>query len=99
MLSAALLIELIYLLASGGVLMETASGQVGAADPVKAVGIALLGPYLLGVELASVLLLAGLVAAHRLTGGRDDEDDASGDGARGALGGPEDSSADGGVQP
>jgi NADH-quinone oxidoreductase subunit J len=37
------------------------------------VGISLFGPYLLGVELASFLLLAGLVAAHRLT--RDDVDD------------------------
>jgi NADH-quinone oxidoreductase subunit J len=32
----------------------------------KAVGIALYGPYLLGVELASMLLLAALVAAYHL---------------------------------
>jgi NADH-quinone oxidoreductase subunit J len=32
----------------------------------EAVGIALYGPYLLGVELASMLLLAGLVAAYHL---------------------------------
>ena len=32
----------------------------------KAVGIALYGPYLLAVELASMLLLAGLVAAYHL---------------------------------
>ena len=37
----------------------------------KAVGIALYGPYLLAVELASMLLLAGLVAAYHL--GRHDE--------------------------
>ena len=42
-------------------------------------GISLFGPYLLGVELASVLLLAGLVAAHRLTQGLDrpEEEDAA----------------------
>ncbi len=32
----------------------------------KAVGIALYGPYLLAVELASMLLLGGLVAAYHL---------------------------------
>ncbi|MDM4771349.1 NADH-quinone oxidoreductase subunit J [Solimonas sp. SE-A11] len=32
----------------------------------KAVGIALYGPYLLAVELASMLLMAGLVAAYHL---------------------------------
>lgn len=32
----------------------------------KAVGVALYGPYLLAVELASMLLLAGLVAAYHL---------------------------------
>ena len=36
--------------------------EVGA----KAVGIILYGPYLLAVELASMLLLAGLVAAYHL---------------------------------
>ncbi len=34
-------------------------------DP-KTVGISLFGPYVIGVELASMLLLAGLVAAYRL---------------------------------
>jgi NADH-quinone oxidoreductase subunit J len=45
----------------------------GAAPPVagvvvepKAVGIALYGPYLIAVELASMLLLAGLVGAYHL---------------------------------
>jgi NADH-quinone oxidoreductase subunit J len=37
----------------------------------KKVGIALYGPYLLAVELASMLLLAALVAAYHL--GRHDE--------------------------
>ncbi len=38
----------------------------------KQVGIALFGPYVLGVELASMLLLAGLVGAYHL-GRKDDE--------------------------
>ncbi len=40
----------------------------GASRPVgpKLVGIALYGPYVLGVELASMLLLAGLVGAYHL---------------------------------
>jgi NADH-quinone oxidoreductase subunit J len=70
-LSAVLLFELIYLLAGGGVPAATTTGGAStaadAAAQVKAVGISLFGPYLLGVELASILLLAGLVAAHRLT--------------------------------
>jgi len=37
----------------------------GAVEP-KEVGIALFGPYLIGVELASMLLLAGLVGAYHL---------------------------------
>jgi NADH-quinone oxidoreductase subunit J len=32
----------------------------------KKVGVALFGPYLLGVELASMLLLAGMVGAYHL---------------------------------
>jgi NADH-quinone oxidoreductase subunit J len=38
----------------------------GALIPPKQVGIALFGPYALGVELASMLLLAGLVGAYHL---------------------------------
>ena len=38
----------------------------GAQIPPKLVGIALFGPYALGVELASMLLLAGLVGAYHL---------------------------------
>jgi len=37
------------------------------AVSAKQVGIALLGPYVLVVELASMLLLAGLVGAYHLT--------------------------------
>ena len=61
-LAAVLLIELAYALVAPG------AGQpsgVGVASP-KEVGIALFGPYLLGVELASMLLLAGLVGAYHL---------------------------------
>jgi NADH-quinone oxidoreductase subunit J len=83
-LAAVLLFEVIYLLAAGGVPGGEvgAGGAVQAADAgaqVKAVGIALFGPYLLGVELASVLLLAGLVSAHRLT--QDSDGTEAGDGA------------------
>jgi NADH-quinone oxidoreductase subunit J len=63
---------LVVLLASGGIPGSGGLGPSDAAAQVKAVGIALFGPYLLGVELASVLLLAGLVAAHRLTAGGDE---------------------------
>jgi NADH-quinone oxidoreductase subunit J len=75
LLVAVLLLELIYLLAAGGIPGSgSGSGPNDAAMQVKVVGIALFGPYLLGVELASILLLAGLVAAHSLTGGRDGEE-------------------------
>jgi NADH-quinone oxidoreductase subunit J len=52
--------ELIYILARG-------RAQEGLhAVSVKQVGIALYGPYMLGAELASLLLLAGLVGAYHL---------------------------------
>jgi NADH-quinone oxidoreductase subunit J len=44
--------------------------------PPKQVGISLLGPYVLGVELASMLLLAGLVGAYHL--GRRERSDGGG---------------------
>jgi len=59
------------------VLAALVFGVMGADAPAgsatigpKAVGIALFGPYLLAVELASMLLLGALVAAYHL--GRDD---------------------------
>jgi NADH-quinone oxidoreductase subunit J len=70
LMSAVLLAEIAWL---------PASDQLrGAAHPVgaKAVGIALYGPYLLAVELASMLLLAGLVAAYHI--GRRDPDERRG---------------------
>jgi NADH-quinone oxidoreductase subunit J len=61
MLGLALLAEFIYILAHGAQTTATA----GAVGP-KAVGVALFGPYLLCVELASLILLAGLVGVYHL---------------------------------
>ena len=56
-----LLAEMVYVFArTGGRLAGTAE-----VSP-KEVGIELFGPYILGVELASMLLLAGLVGAYHL---------------------------------
>lgn len=59
-LSGILLIELVVVMGS--------SQATGGATLVEAkqVGILLFGPYLLAVELASMLLLAGLVGAYHL---------------------------------
>jgi NADH-quinone oxidoreductase subunit J len=57
------------LLLAGIVAAVTTAGGTAvpvAAVPPKLVGIALFGPYALGVELASMLLLAGLVGAYHL---------------------------------
>ena len=61
-LSALLLTQLLY------ALFATPSGAAIGLETVdaKAVGISLFGPYLLVVELASMLLLAALVAAYHL---------------------------------
>jgi len=63
-LTIILLIELIYMLSQSGHQL-TGIGTIEA----KRVGMALFGPYLLGAELASMLLLAGIVGAYHL--GRD----------------------------
>ena len=60
-LTTILAAELIYLLTSQRSTLS-AAGLVGP----KQVGIALFGPYVLGVELASMLLLAGLIGAYHL---------------------------------
>ena len=61
LLSLLILAELIYVLAA------SPAGVTGRLLPdPKQVGIALLGPYLLAVELASMLLTAGLVGAYHL---------------------------------
>ncbi len=65
-LTAVLLSQLLYSMLSG----ELPAAGLAGID-AKQVGIALYGPYLLCVELASVLLLAALVAAYHL--GRADE--------------------------
>lgn len=59
-LCLALLAEILYLLNSSS---HALSGTV--IGP-KAVGIELFGPYVLAVEIASMLLLAGLVGAYHL---------------------------------
>jgi NADH-quinone oxidoreductase subunit J len=61
LLSAILLAELIYVL-GGPAAPVTATAVVGPRE----VGLALFGPYVLAVELASVMLLAGLVGAYHL---------------------------------
>lgn len=78
--------ELIYCMASSGS-TPTAPGAVGP----KEVGVALLGTYWIGVELASLLLMAGLVGAYHL--GRraitreEEQRDTSTDAARAISGG------------
>jgi NADH-quinone oxidoreductase subunit J len=60
-LAAILIAELVSILANAP------SGRPGMlAVDAKQVGIALYGPYLIGVELASMLLLGGLVGAYHL---------------------------------
>jgi NADH-quinone oxidoreductase subunit J len=57
------------LLAELGVMLWPTDASTAAGLTVispKAVGVALYGPYLLAVELASMLLLGGLVAAYHL---------------------------------
>jgi len=59
-LAALLLGEFIWMVAEGGL-----GSQVHRIAP-KAVGMLLMGKYVVGVELASMLLLAGIVAAYHL---------------------------------
>lgn len=61
LLAALLLAELVYVLAT----VEPAPAQGAVVETVE-VSLTLFGPYLLGVELSSILLLAGLVAAYHL---------------------------------
>jgi len=61
LLCGILALELLYLLVKIDALPLS-----GAPIDPKRVGIALFGPYALGVELASMLLLAGLVGAYHL---------------------------------
>ncbi len=61
LLAAILLAEIIYVLLG----LNQPVGHETAVSP-KVVGLALYEPYLLGVELASFLLLSGLVGAYHL---------------------------------
>ena len=65
MLAAILVVELVVVITHA----PAAPLDLAPVAP-KQVGIALFGPYVIGVELASVLLLAGLVGAFHL-GARD----------------------------
>ncbi|MEC4748472.1 NADH-quinone oxidoreductase subunit J [Methylomicrobium sp. Wu6] len=60
LLALVLLGEILVVIAVGG------NAETGQLVNSKQVGIALYGPYLLAVELASMLLLAGLVGAYHL---------------------------------
>lgn len=60
LLAGAVGVHLLLVLSAGQ--GDVATAEVG----VKAVGTAMFGPYLLAVELASMLLLAGLVAAYHI---------------------------------
>ncbi|WP_120995262.1 NADH-quinone oxidoreductase subunit J [Stutzerimonas urumqiensis] len=61
-LSLVLLLQLLWTLFAAPTHAPLALTSVGP----KAVGVSLFGPYLLAVELASLLLLAALVAAYHL---------------------------------
>jgi NADH-quinone oxidoreductase subunit J len=61
LLAAILVGETLYLFSAS----EIVSPPIGAVSP-KEVSTALLGRYVIGVELASMLLLPGLVAAYHL---------------------------------
>ncbi len=61
LLAFVLLIEMIYLISLQS--LEDGGGMVVDA---KQVGIALYGPYMIAVELAAILLLAGIVGAYYL---------------------------------
>ncbi len=53
-------------------ILGVTGGLLGVTDvTAKQVGVELFGPYVLAVELASILLLAGLVTAYHL--GREDK--------------------------
>jgi NADH-quinone oxidoreductase subunit J len=68
-LATVLLIELAYLFAHRG-----GAQAVQQTVEARTVGTVLFGPYVLGVELASLLLLAGLVGAYHIGRRPADED-------------------------
>jgi NADH-quinone oxidoreductase subunit J len=62
LLAGILLVELIVMLWRNDLFTSVDTRVIGPTE----VGVALFGPYLLAVELASMLLLGGLVAAYHL---------------------------------
>jgi NADH-quinone oxidoreductase subunit J len=54
-------VELLYMLS-----FEPTSGLEGKVIGAKAVGLSLYGPYVIGVELSGILLMAGIVGAYHL---------------------------------
>ncbi|MEX2264171.1 MAG: NADH-quinone oxidoreductase subunit J [Bryobacteraceae bacterium] len=84
-LSAILIVEMGYLFHRG----VPPEGPMHVVGP-KQVGVALFGPYLIGVELASILLMAGLVGAYHLSSGPGSQvetrDDIHADARRTAVG-------------
>jgi NADH-quinone oxidoreductase subunit J len=66
LLCLVLLGQLWYLMHEGTLAAGGQLSSVGTEVTAKQVGVALYGPYLLAVELASMLLLGALVAAYHL---------------------------------
>lgn len=60
LLAVLLLVELVYVISSSDIQTKLTSSIIDA----KQVGILLYGPYLLAVEIASFLLLAGLIGGY-----------------------------------
>ena len=60
-LSLVLLVELFYMISTGGM-----TGPQYHIVDAKAVGISLYGPYVIGVELSGILLMSGIVGAYHL---------------------------------
>jgi NADH-quinone oxidoreductase subunit J len=85
-LTAILIAEVAYLLFKAG-----GATQGAAAVVPKQVGMALFGPYVIGVELASMLLLGALVGAYHLGVGKrerlETQDVIDSDATRTAFGG------------
>jgi NADH-quinone oxidoreductase subunit J len=61
-LAAVLLGELIYIVSVSPVSTNVVEREIDS----KAVGMALYGPYVIGVELSGILLMAGIVGAYHL---------------------------------
>lgn len=60
-LSAILLVEMVYIIVSG----DTTQMDQPTID-ATAVGVSLYGPYVIGVELCGILLMSGIVGAYHL---------------------------------